>query len=281
MNYWIFKVSDQGGYADAPGRHYVYDNTHSVRVKGGDEFLYLEKAGPRYALTGAGRVSRVTRRRAKLEEQHNARVEFVFTAHLADVVWFSKPFELSTQIKAGRRNRQAVGLPDDLNSLGWSISMPRIDCDLFMHLLDAALEAWPPQEAGLDEAGCRIDDSWSLVRKRRRMRAFRVAVLVRHDYTCVVCGTQLRSVLDAAHLRGYAADPEHRANPANGICLCSFCHTAFDGGDVSILPDGSLQFPSNLCDEIALAHFTAVSAETRRHRLQGVDERFLLERAAK
>ena len=29
MNYWIFKVSEQGKYADEPGRKYVYDNTHS------------------------------------------------------------------------------------------------------------------------------------------------------------------------------------------------------------------------------------------------------------
>ena len=281
MNYWIFKVSNQSTYPDLPGRCYVYDNTHSVRVAGGDEFIYLEKAGARYGLTGAGRVFRVTRRRAKQDERHNARVNSVITAHLDNVVWFSKPFDLSMQNKTGRRNRQAVGLPEDLNSIGWSISMPRIESKLFVRLLDAALEAGPRKEIqwdDKDEPNWRVDDSWSLVRRRLRMQAFRRAVLVRHKHTCVVCGTRLRSVLNAAHIRRYAADSDQRANPANGICLCSFCHAAYDSGEVSIMPDGSLQFSLDLDDEIALMHFTVVPKDKRQDWLRGVDRQFLLER---
>lgn len=47
MNYWVFKVSDRGSYPDSPGAEYVYDNTHSVRVAGGDEFIYLKKESGR------------------------------------------------------------------------------------------------------------------------------------------------------------------------------------------------------------------------------------------
>jgi hypothetical protein len=283
MSFWIFKVSDQGAYPDTAGREYVYDNTHSVRVAGGDEFIYLEKSGVRYGLTGAGYVSKVSRRRAIADEQRSVKVEQIFTAHLADVAWFSKPFDLSARTKTGRRNRRAVGLPDDLNAFGWSISMPKVERELFLQLLDASLDSGHRSLSMVDDsldADWNVEDSWSLVRTRCRMQRFREAVLARHNYTCVVCGTRLRAVLDAAHIRSYAANPKQRANPANGICLCSFCHGAFDGGELLILPDGSLRFSSDLRDEIALMHFSVVSADQRLVRLKGIDEQLLLERCS-
>ena len=88
MSYWIFKVSDRGSYPDSPGAQYVYDNTHSVRVQGGDEFIYLKKSATQYGLDGAGRVSRVIQRSAGEHERRSARVRRLFTAHLADVIWF-------------------------------------------------------------------------------------------------------------------------------------------------------------------------------------------------
>jgi len=284
MNYWIFKVSDRGKYPDTSGEKYVYDNTHSVKVKAGDEFIYLEKKRTQYRLTGAGLISRVTRRKAKSIERHSTRVEFVFTAHLKDVVWFAAPFCLSPQTKAGRKNRRTVGLPRDLNSIGWSISMPRIGRELFAQLLDAALEASQlnaPQSgggSGRDEGDWRVEDSWSLTRRRACMQVFRQIVLKRHNYTCVVCGTRLQSVIQTAHVRSYASDPDNRANPANGLCLCSYCHTAYDSGDISINPNGVVQFDAGLIDEIALEHFTSVSADRRRRWLRGVNTSFLLER---
>ena len=88
-----------------------------MRVEKSDEFLYLEKAGASYGLTGAGCVSRVVHRKAKSAERRSSRVSRIFAAHLADIVWFAKPFDLSSRTKAGIRNRQAVGLPHDLNSV--------------------------------------------------------------------------------------------------------------------------------------------------------------------
>jgi len=279
MNYWIFKVSMESTYADAPGSAYTYDNLHSITVAKYDEFLYLQKSAARYSLTGAGRVSKVTCRAARPNERRSQRVDRLFTAHLKDVVWFSMPFDITAQNKAGKRNRQMVGLPQDLNTIGWSSSMPRIDRELFLRLLDAALDAGPPVQTENDKTSWRVEDSWSLVKKRCRMQAFRAAVLARHNRTCTICGTRLLSVLDAAHITGYAVDPEQRANPANGICLCAFCHAAFDSGDVSILPDGVLQLSPEVSDYIALAHFSAISAERRHDWLRGVDETLLLRRA--
>lgn len=282
MNYWIFKVSSQSPYPDTPGRQYLYDNTHSARVRGGDEFLYLEKARTKYGLTGAGRVSKVTGKKVRQDEQRSARVRWVHTAHLVDVVWFSKPFDLSPQTKGGRRNRVAVGLPKDLNRIGWSISMPRIERDFFVCLLDAALQGGTlnHQQSGYTEdPNWRIDDSWSLVRRRHQLQKFRETVLKRHNHTCAVCGTRMKSVIEVAHVRSYAASPEDRANPANGICLCSFCHTAFDSGELLIFSNGSLRYASDLSDEIGLMHFTSVSPDKRRAWLCGVDDQFLKERA--
>ncbi|MBI4426008.1 MAG: HNH endonuclease [Candidatus Kerfeldbacteria bacterium] len=280
MTYWLFKISDQDSYPDRPGSEYVYNNTHSVRVAGGDEFIYLKKRRTQYGLAGAGRVSRVTERSTDGRERRTPKVSRLFTAHLSDVVWFPRLFDLSARTKAGRRNRVLMGLPGDLNSIGWSISMPRIERDLFVHLLDAALDSSfqvRTPAAQMNEADWRVDDAWSLVKRRSRMRAFRAIVLSRHEHTCVVCGTQLRSVLDAAHIRSYSSDKSQRANPANGICLCSYCHAAYDFGDITILPDGGLKCSGDVHDEIALKHFTAVSPQDRRRWLLGIENQFLLD----
>ena len=59
MTFWIFKQSEQEQYADEPGQTYVYDNRHSVRVKPGDSFVYLDKRGGGYGFTGHGTVIQV------------------------------------------------------------------------------------------------------------------------------------------------------------------------------------------------------------------------------
>jgi hypothetical protein len=282
MAYWIFKVSTKDEYPDVPGSLYIYDNTHSVRVKAGDEFLYLEKKGARYGLAGAGQIFKVTSRTPTPEERRSPKVRSVFSAHLTDVVWFSELFDLSSQTPAGGANRVRTGLPRDLNSIGWSSSMPQIRYELFAALLDEALAATAPGSL-LDaaaEVNWLVEDSWSLVRRRLRMQMFRSAVLSRHDYMCLICGCRLRSVLDAAHIRSYASDINHRANPANGICLCRFCHAAFDAGDIVLHADGGLTIVNPTDDPMALAHFTAVSPLARCACMQGVDCRFLADRPA-
>ena len=283
MSYWIFKVSEHSIYPDTPGTRYVYDNTHSVRVQTDDEFIYLEKSGAQYGLSGAGRVSKVIQRPPGQRERRSPRVRRLFTAHLVDVIWFPKPFDLSPRTKDGRHNRMSTGLPENLNSIGWSISMPRLERNLFVRLLDAALDSSVRVKAPADqmnEADWHVDDAWSLVKRRSHMHAFRAEVLSRHEYTCLVCGTRLLSVLDAAHIRSYASNKTHRANPANGICLCSYCHGAYDSGDIAILPDGEVIYRGDVRDEIALKHFTALSQEERRYGLLGVDRRLLAERNA-
>ncbi len=279
MAYWIFKVAQPSLYPDVPGRTYVFDNTHSVRVRNGDEFLYLEKTRSRYALSGAGRVARVTAQRARQSDRHNARVDQVFTAHLEDVIWFAPPLDIAGRSKSGTANRRRLGLPTDLNAIGWSISIPRLEREQFSSLLDAALECDSQETASLRPDEWRIDDAWSLVRKRQRLHRFRDAVLNRHNYTCVVCGSRFVPALDIAHIESYASNQNNRANPANGICLCRFCHAAFDAHQITIAPSGAVTIENDAEDTIAQLHFTAVPQKIRRSWLVGVDPSLLLKHA--
>ena len=89
MKIWIFKVAYQDLYPDEPGRTYIFDNTHSVRVKKGDTFLYLDKTQG-YSFTATGSVRKLTERKPTPKEaSRTQKVRIVYTAHLSDVFWFS------------------------------------------------------------------------------------------------------------------------------------------------------------------------------------------------
>ena len=279
MSYWIFKVSDQSLYADVPGHSYLFDNTHSIRVRAGDEFLYLDKRGSGYRLTGAGCVGDLESRRPEAGERRNRRVRTIFIAHLVDVLWFRPPVDLSPRSAAGRKNRRRSDLPLDINKIGWSRSMPVLPEELFRKLLDLGFDKAGEAAPGIPDSDWAVHDSLSLVKARHRMSLFRRIVLARHDYTCVVCGTQARYALEAAHVRSYSSDPSNRANPGNGLCLCRFCHAALDSGQISISPDGRLRVDAAAGeDAIASTHFSAVSADQRQAWLAGVEMDLLSER---
>ena len=103
MAYWIFKTAEQELYPDIPGDKYVYDNTHSIRVCAGDNFLYLDKRS-RYSFTAAGVINRLSSRTPTAKEkQRTAKVTKVFTAHLSDVIWFETPLSISPTVKEGKK----------------------------------------------------------------------------------------------------------------------------------------------------------------------------------
>ena len=156
--------------------------------------------------------------------------------------------------------------------------MPRLNVEMYESILGLAQEhgLFGKDQPRADEYA--VDDSFSLVRRRLAYTRFQRQVLARHRYQCAICGTQVREILDAAHISSYAEDKANRANPANGICLCKFCHAAFDRGLVAIALDGSLTISPDLEDEVAAAHFTRISAETRSAWLQGIESEFLLRR---
>jgi hypothetical protein len=101
MAYRIFKVAEQDWYPDVPGKKYVYDNTHSVRVQKGDVFLYLDKRQG-YSFSATGMVARLTKRKPTEKERSRvAKVKTVFTAHLDHVIAFTSPLSISPNSKIG------------------------------------------------------------------------------------------------------------------------------------------------------------------------------------
>ena len=121
-----------------------------------------------------------------------------------------------------------------------------------------------------------IADNWSIVRKRHSLEAFRRAVLDRQGCACVVCGTQVREVLEVAHISPYASDKKNRANPANGIALCAYCHKAYDKQVLRIAPDAHVEVQGGMAkDRVAQLHVSGLDRRDRARLLQGVDPELL------
>jgi hypothetical protein len=274
MAYWIFKIAEQDIYPDVHGERYVYDNTRSVRVQQGDVFLYLDKTKG-YAFTATGIVSRLTERNpTALEKARTAKARTVYTAHLGDIIWFASPLTISPTTKEGRGNRARLGIID-VNLLGWSQSVPAIGDVMYRSILDLAetRHLIPEKSQSKDY---RVPDSWGHTKTRRAISRFSRPVLARSNSTCIVCGTSVPGIVDAAHLSPYASDSRNRANPANGVCLCKFCHRCLDLRLIAIQPDGELLVAPSVDDLVAQHHFSRMTKEQRVEWLVGVDSSFLL-----
>lgn len=272
MAFWIFKRAEQDLYPDVEGKRYVYDNTHSVKVKSGDQFLYLDKSKG-YSFTAVGSVSRVKDRSpTPVEAARRRGVRAVYTAELKDVAWFTAPFSISPRTEEGRRNRAQLGITD-VNLLGWSQSIPSLGHSIFSAILEIVEQSGLMPVAAEEDFS--VPDAWSVARARPALTRFVQTVIARSNGVCIVCGTRHRSFLEAAHLSPYATDEKNRANPANGVCLCTYCHRALDLGLIAISPSGELLITPDVNDEVARFHFDRLSADQRSQMLTGVDPAFL------
>lgn len=273
MAYWIFKLAEQKIYPDIPGKQYVYDNTHSVRVEQGDVFLYLDKRRD-YSFTATGTVKMISERIPSDNESiRTPRVRKVFTAHLQDVIWFKEPLTISPITKQGKWNRSRLGIID-VNLLGWSQSIPSLNELMYQKILDLA-EIENLVSPAQENSDFSIPDNWGKTKVRSAIKKFSEPVMARSNSTCIVCGTSLEGIVEAAHLSPYASDKDNRANPGNGICLCKFCHRALDLRLIAIAPDGLLLVARSVTDPIARYHFSQVEPHQRRRWLQGVNPKFL------
>ena len=272
MAYWILKVAEQKLYPDQSGSKYVYDNTHSVRVAKGDVFLYLDKTRG-YSFTATGTIKKVTEREPSTAElARTPRVRVVFTAHLVDVVWFTKPLSISPSSVQGRKNRAQLGITD-VNLLGWSQSISLLSAPLYTTIMELVdLQGLISASAQTDYS---IPDTWGKTKIRPAMGNFSFLVIDRSNGTCVVCGSALAGLVEAAHLSPYATDIKNRANPANGVCLCKYCHKALDLRLIAITPEGHVLVAPDIDDPVARFHFQRVNPEVRKQLLTGVDPRFL------
>lgn len=276
---WIFKISSQDIYSDEPGLKYVYDNTHSVRVRAGDSYVYLDKRSGSYAFTGYGMVKTVRSRKARAKERRNALVKRVYTAGLADFVHYPRPVDLRPRSRQGRANRDWLGI-SDVNKLGWSSSIARLGPLMYESIIELVYRQGNIVVDSPNHFDHEVPDSWSRVKSRHTLEKFKRAVLSRQNHTCAICGTKIKELLDVAHISPYASDKKNRANPANGIGLCVFCHRAFDRRILSIRNDGTITVRGDSNDDpIARAHFRNLSRSTRGELISGVDKTLLGERS--
>ena len=106
----------------------------------------------------------------------------------------------------------------------------------------SAVLAAMPKATGVKEPSVDADDSEAkrfgeayLTRGRLGQGAFRVLVTDAYSRRCAVTGEKTLPVLEAAHIKPYAADGPHRLS--NGILLRSDLHKLFDLGYVTVTPD--------------------------------------------
>ena len=278
MTFWIFKQSEQEQYPDEPGQRYVYDNRHSVRVTAGDSFVYLDKRSGGYGFTGHGTVTRVLMEVSGPAEPGQPKISRIYTAELGDFVQYARALDIHPASVEGKRNRASLGITD-VNKLGWSRSIAQVSPDMYTSIVDLAYRRHRIALAPIDGEDYAVPDAWSLVRKRHSVERFKLVVLLRQGFACAICGTTLREVLDVAHISRYSTDMKNRANPANGIGLCAYCHRAFDGGVFRLYETGVVSVAEGPdLDSVALAHVSSLSAEARLNLLNGIDTELLRQR---
>lgn len=115
---------------------------------------------------------------------------------------------------------------------------PELIGDVAARLLDAHFPASLHQDI-LDAVGLELHPLETVTR-RKRDPAFRVRVLTAYEYSCAVCGFDVRLGgqtlgLEAAHIQWHqAGGPDEEPN---GLALCSLHHKAFDLGAFTIQPN--------------------------------------------
>lgn len=259
----------------------MYDNRHSVQVTKNDSFVYLDKRNGGYGFSGHGVVENILIRSPKPSESQSPRISRIYTAELTDYVQYVRTLDIRPASVKGKRNRSRLGITD-VNKLGWSRSVAQISEVMYRQIVDLAYRQKCIANIPEDSPDYEVPDAWSFVRRRHNLEWFRETVLRRQNYTCAICGTTLKEVLDVAHISQYSTDVKNRANPANGIGLCAFCHRAFDAGAFQLSDKGVVSIADDLePDEVTTAHLSSLSVAKRIQLLNGIDKDLLRKRSYK
>jgi HNH endonuclease len=87
----------------------------------------------------------------------------------------------------------------------------------------------------------------ALVWRRANVRRFVDPVLRRADGRCQLSGVSARELVEACHIKGFAASsPAERLDLNNGLCLSVHVHRAFDRHLIGIRPDGAVLYADAL-----------------------------------
>lgn len=77
-------------------------------------------------------------------------------------------------------------------------------------------------------------DRRQFVRVRTVQGFFRRAVLASYESRCAMCGINIVELLNASHIIPWRSDVKRRADPTNGLALCSLHDRAFDRGLLTV-----------------------------------------------
>lgn len=75
---------------------------------------------------------------------------------------------------------------------------------------------------------------------------FRRQVLASYDAACCISGLRHERLLIASHIVPWSSDVANRLNPSNGLCLSALHDKAYDAGLITVLPDYTIRFKSDL-----------------------------------
>jgi predicted restriction endonuclease len=104
-------------------------------------------------------------------------------------------------------------------------------------------------------------DEERIVRVRTVQRFFRDAVLASYENRCAICTISVKELLNASHIIPWSSNVARRADPTNGLALCSLHDRAFDRGLLTIDADFRVVIaPSLKIDEPPTVHRVALIA---------------------
>jgi predicted restriction endonuclease len=106
---------------------------------------------------------------------------------------------------------------------------------------EKALLALTGKDVGLSAAEDALDvpvqaetERQQLMKARLGQSFFRETVLASYGSRCCVCVLPVAPLLVASHIVPWAARPDLRVNPRNGLCLCALHDRAFDRGLITV-----------------------------------------------
>lgn len=146
-------------------------------------------------------------------------------------------------VKGTRRDKAIAGGGSSqtefrsLDSIKWHVHTYDDDTGIFRLVRGIAplgsLSTLPASSLDVDEDTGPPDDlQQRAIKVRRGQRKFRDNLLSAYEKTCAVTGCRIEDLLEAAHIRPHAEEPNYRT--ANGLLLRADIHTLFDLGLLAI-----------------------------------------------
>lgn len=184
---------------------------------------------------GAPSLELMSKRLATIREKSDIRggsaLKQIGCIILADVVFFPPELWVDQPSDWQKANLRYAGysMDEDEGARIWNECLP-------LAALIAGQGAEPTSTLEPDQP------RWSepaLMRRRLGQGAFRVAVTDAYARACTITGEHSFPVLEAAHIRPFAADGPHSVN--NGLLLRSDLHRLFDRGYLTVTPEYRLE----------------------------------------